>query len=120
MAFDLITTLFFICFGTLIYMRLYLENNEAIEKSFFEFSTLWPEVVFRYRDFTKIKTGKIGKIYYIFCISGITLLILFVYQFLNSVDMSHPVAKIMLGVFGLVVFPLIGGLFYFFSKQKYY
>jgi hypothetical protein len=101
-------------------MRIYLERNEAIEKSFFEFSTLWPEVIFRYRDFSKLKTGKTGKIYHIFCLSGFSLLTIFIFQFLKGVDVTHPVAKIMIGIFGIVILPMIAGLFYLFWKQKYY
>jgi len=120
MVFDLITILFFTCFISLIYMRIYLEKNEAIEDHSLNSVTLWPEVIFRYRDYSKLKTGKTGKIYYIFCLSGLSLLFLFVFQLLEGVDVTHPVAKIMFGVFGFVILPLIVGLFYFFSKQKYY
>lgn len=101
-------------------MRIFLAMNEAISTSVFEFSTLWPEVIFRYRDLTRLKNGKTGKIYYLFCIAGLSSLVLFLIQFSEVIDINHPVAKIMFGVFGLVMFPLIFGMFYYFSKKKYY
>ena len=51
---------------SILYMICYLWGQNAITFSEFFFLAFWPGLVFKFRDYTRKKNGKVSNIYYLF------------------------------------------------------
>ena len=108
------------CVVLLGYMLFFLIVNNAIKWNLFATYQVWPELVFRFRDFTKKRSGTTSSVYYLFWFSLITTLIFAVVSVLYEIDLKHPAVIIMVLIFGIVLFPVIFYIFYLYSKEEYY
>jgi len=81
---------------------------------------LWPTIAFSYRDYTRKHFGKVGILYYVFCISGVvtTLAIL-----LQAITIAYKASKPILFTViltGCVILPIIGYWIYTMWKERYF
>jgi len=104
----------------LFYMIYYLWAKKAISFSQLLFYAFWPQLVFRFRDFTKIENGKISKIYFLFfgCLTALIISILTV-TIPESKDMPIP-AIVFVGLALFLMLPIIIYIFVLMSREKYY
>lgn len=103
-----------------LYMGFYLLYKKAFSYSQLFIFTFWPQLIFRYRDFTKAQSGKISKIYYLFYFC-ITLCILAIIGTLVPELKDMPIPAI--AFVGLAVFlflPIVIYIFFLMSKENYY
>jgi len=104
----------------LIFMVYYLRLNQAISFGQFIFPAFWPEIVFRFRDYTRKKKSKLKYLYNMFWFSVISLVFGIFSELLS--DIKEIPIPVLVFVF-LIVFlflPMILYMLYLSSKEKYY
>lgn len=102
------------------YMGLYLLSKKAFPFSQLFIFTFWPQLIFRYRDFTKAQSGRISVIYYLFFFC-ITLCILAIIGTLIPELKDMPIPAIaFVGLAVLLFLPIVIYIFFLMSKENYY
>ncbi len=104
----------------LIFMTYYLWFNKAITFGQFIFPLFWPEIVFRFRDYTEKYNSKLKFLYYIFWLNVVLLVVGISSELLRDLK-EIPVPALVFILLVLFLFmPMIAYVLYLSSKEKYY
>ena len=104
----------------LIYMTHYLWAQKAITFWQLMFYPFWPQLVFRYRDLTKKKNGRISRIYYLFFGCLITLILSIVAVTITEMKYMPIPAMVFVGLAIFLFIPIVIYIFILLSKETYY
>ncbi|MHA2088964.1 MAG: hypothetical protein ACW972_11855 [Promethearchaeota archaeon] len=98
----------------------YLKRNKIYTLKQLRRKVLWPEIIFQYRDHTKIYSKKTGSWFYIFSCSILILLLSGTIEFLlHASSWPQPVMFIVIIVLMLILL-IIGYAIYNIGKEKYF
>jgi hypothetical protein len=101
-------------------MSFYFLNRSISTYWQLQWKVLWLEIIFRYRDHTKINEGRVGSWYYIFLVNIFIALISISFEV--AIELRHASWPIIFIVTfsAILLFPLLGFAIYNMSMEKYY
>ena len=106
--------------GLVMFMAYYLLLNKAVTFSHFMVLVFWPEIIFRFRDFTKMKKGNVNPVYYLFCLNLLILSVGIALELLGEIKDIPAFALAIVGLIACLFFSMIFLIFFNLSKEKYY
>lgn len=108
---------FFLCFFFIIW---YLRKHEDPESEVVSRHSNWAILLFRYRDYTRNRFGKVHFLYYLTVLFLIVVILLFGLGFVLQLETLKPPLKYIVGSFGVLIISFILGMFYHMAKTRYY
>lgn len=120
LIFDIATYALFAFFACLVFIYWYLGKDEETDSEMKEKYTIWANVLFRYRDFTRKRFGKVHFIYYLSILLLTTVSLLFSFGLLLQIQQLDAPFNVLVGITGIVILVFVAGMFYRVSKIRYY
>lgn len=108
---------FFVC---LVFIFWYLRKDEESTSEMEQKFTIWADVLFRYRDFTRKRFGKVHFIYYLALFFLTTVTLMFGLNFFLHIQTIQAPFRYLIGIAGAIILSFVIGMFYHISKNEYY
>jgi hypothetical protein len=105
---------FFACFA---FMTWYLRKNETPEEETNKKYRFWAAILFRYRDFTRKRFGKVHFIYYLALLCLMIVTAVFAIGFYLQVQTLESPLKHIVSIFGVVILSFVIGMFYHIANR---
>lgn len=110
--FDIAAYALYVFFACFAFMMWYLRKNEVPEEEANKKYVFWAAILFRYRDFTRKRSGKVHFIYYLSLLLLMIVTVVFVIGFYLQVQTMESPLKHIVGISGVVILALVIGMFY--------
>lgn len=108
---------FFLCF---FFISWYLRKHEDPDSEVALGYTNWVILLFRYRDFTRSRFGKVHFVYYLTLIVMAAVILLFTIAFIFQLQTVPSPMKYIVAAFIVVIISFILGIFRHMGKTIYY